>query len=616
MANAGLSDGFVFAPKPPAAPAANIRVSVPPYNKDVFKSGNETVMFNIPSGKRGQYLNTRMSYLTFELDVTVDADSPDNLPIIALDGGAHSFFHSLEVYNGSNLLEQIREYNTVYQILHDSGEIPDCSANGRSVAEGMQTQYVNGTVTTDDYRGGRLITPCVIGGENTGHHLSGNDLYVNSTTAAANITDGDSLTKDYEATAIKTRLVPDYDDLFTVGASLASGQYSATNHGAALLADKTKVVTYTFAIPIVSGILGVQMGKYIPVGALAADIRMELGLAPFTQAFKTIGNVTGTTLKMDPKSVFAAGEAGLSKYGISLKNFELQLEYVEVSSDVQMAIEASTGGQYVMSFDSYHDFQNTMPAGTGTITQLIGAKFSSIKTIYTAFRDQYMINNLAFPGITSRVNPYSVLPNRPEFKTNSLSAWSKNKYESGTGWQYMIGSTLYPPKPVASDQESFMEYVKSNHMVGNQTRQGLVDLTHWGISARRDDGGENSSGVPTHWQQYCMPGGAFLQAQNFESQSHKSHLTESGINTLAQTMYMVSKFPRRNKVGHLAYIDSTYAKGAVLLSNSNPATLTAGNNPITTAIPWVQTNQSLQVDHIIHYDGILIISNGVCSTRF
>lgn len=45
----GLSDGFVYAPKPPAAPAANIRVSVPPYNKSEYRNGGEVVMFNIPS---------------------------------------------------------------------------------------------------------------------------------------------------------------------------------------------------------------------------------------------------------------------------------------------------------------------------------------------------------------------------------------------------------------------------------------------------------------------------------------------------------------------------------------------------------------------------------------
>lgn len=104
MASAGLSDGFVYAPKPPAAPAANIRVSVPPYNKANFSQGNDTVMFYIPGGKRGQYLNTRQSYLKFEVEVKFDKGSETYVPIVALDGGAHSFFNSLEVYHGSNLL--------------------------------------------------------------------------------------------------------------------------------------------------------------------------------------------------------------------------------------------------------------------------------------------------------------------------------------------------------------------------------------------------------------------------------------------------------------------------------------------------------------------------------
>lgn len=95
-----------YAPKPPAAPAANIRVTVPSYNKDRFAAQNDTIMFNIPSGKRGQYMNPRMSYLTFDLEVECDMGSgiSNHKPILALDGGAHSLIQHLEVYHGSNLL--------------------------------------------------------------------------------------------------------------------------------------------------------------------------------------------------------------------------------------------------------------------------------------------------------------------------------------------------------------------------------------------------------------------------------------------------------------------------------------------------------------------------------
>ena len=75
---------------PAAAPAANIRVSLPQHNNDRFDYGNETIMFNIPCGNSGQYLNTRMSYLTFNLNVKLLVDN--DYPLVELDGGAHALF--------------------------------------------------------------------------------------------------------------------------------------------------------------------------------------------------------------------------------------------------------------------------------------------------------------------------------------------------------------------------------------------------------------------------------------------------------------------------------------------------------------------------------------------
>ena len=56
-----------------------------------------------------------------------------------------------------------------------------------------------------------------------------------------------------------------------------------------MVVDQT--VTYTFAIPIMSGIIGGGMGKYIPVGALQSDFRLEIGLSSRSQAFRAYGTV-------------------------------------------------------------------------------------------------------------------------------------------------------------------------------------------------------------------------------------------------------------------------------------------------------------------------------------
>jgi hypothetical protein len=90
-----------------------------------------------------------MSYLKFQLEVELKEDithgvwsrkdelTAKSVPIIALDGGAHALFTSLEVSHGSNVLEQIREYNALYQLLMDQGEDFDGYKGGRSLAEGV-----------------------------------------------------------------------------------------------------------------------------------------------------------------------------------------------------------------------------------------------------------------------------------------------------------------------------------------------------------------------------------------------------------------------------------------------------------------------------------------------
>ena len=44
-----------------------------------------------------------------------------------------------------------------------------------------------------------------------------------------------------------------------------------------------------------------------------------------------------------------------------------------------------------------------------------------------------------------------------------------------------------------------------------------------------------------------------------ESQSHKSHLAESGINTLAQTVYLGMRFPPMERFNDLQYVGDKLA---------------------------------------------------------
>jgi hypothetical protein len=654
MAAAGLSDGFVFAPKPAAAPAANIRVSLPPHNKDEFNRGNDTIMFNIPCGKRGQYLNTRMSYLKF--DVEMDYHGPDGindktLPIVGFDGGAHSLFSSLEVYHGTNLLEQIREYNALYSLLTDMGETSTNNAQSRTISEGRAMDG-NGDIITPFACSSSLLDEANSFREGTLNVLSSYPVAL--------------LTPDeFKPSVEKSVFSVQTPDQFNANASYFSLSHSATadaaddgnTHIGMVLRGDHKIVK-SYCIPLVSGIVGAQMGQYLPVGSLAADLRLELGLANFDQAFVMRGLFSGTdSLKKDNLSPgtlkvvnFHTGAAvGMNSDSsldwktitpISIKNVELQLEYVEVSADVQLAIEQTTGGQYIMSYDSFANFQNAVPRSATAFNQLIGAKFSSIKTAFTIFRDAYWQNNPRYKAVTSRVNPFSRKPpvKTPASKTLGTGVGGTryspidNRYQSGDGWQYMVGSTYYPAKRVTSNPESWMECVKAFHAVVAAFQPASINVYNWDVSARVLDKAADSTDTMT----ICEEEGKFFIAQNMESQSHKSHLAESGVNTLAQSLFLTARFPGGKTVvpsNQWAIIaNTTYG----LRQNKTPivfgenATITAeakaggANNAakVSDALTiqanqsYITTNQQLQLDHFIHYDGILIVANGIANTRF
>jgi hypothetical protein len=66
--------------------------------------------------------------------------------------------------------------------------------------------------------------------------------------------------------------------------------------------------------------------------------------------------------------------------------------------------------------------------------------------------------------------------------------------------------------------------------------------------------------------------GTYIIAADLESQPHKSKLSESGINTLSTNTYLIGQFP--------------------------------------------QTTKSINIQTFAHYDGILVIQNGLCSVQF
>jgi hypothetical protein len=135
----------VYQPKPSAVSSSKHRQNIPSYNKSSFNPG-EVIMLNIPTGRRGSFLNTRMSYLKFKVTNT----GTDVAHTIASDHNIASIFSRFELYHGSNLLEQVHEYGLLVNLWHDM-----C---GNSASFGSTGNLLEGhTAGTTNPRTGEVI---------------------------------------------------------------------------------------------------------------------------------------------------------------------------------------------------------------------------------------------------------------------------------------------------------------------------------------------------------------------------------------------------------------------------------------------------------------------------
>jgi hypothetical protein len=139
-----LSDSLVYAPKPSAVSSSKARWNQPSYNKSSFNPG-EVIMLNIPTGRRGSFLNTRMSYLKFRVTNT----GTDAGHTIAADFNIASIFSRFELYHGSNLLEQIHEYGLLVNLWHD--------LTGNAASHGTTMNLLEGQGVAASLRTGEAI---------------------------------------------------------------------------------------------------------------------------------------------------------------------------------------------------------------------------------------------------------------------------------------------------------------------------------------------------------------------------------------------------------------------------------------------------------------------------
>lgn len=233
-----LSQEFSYTPKPSSVNGRSFRVSVPSANGTSFTAG-QTLIFNIPCGRRNCVLDPTSSYIRYTIKSTAAAQTvttgaitnylvPGSTAVNAsygaglfLDHNAYSIFNTTTLYSGSNMLEYINNANILYSWILDTN-----------------FSYSNALTNSLNY-----------------------GLYVPDTNVL-DVRKGQLLANIVPATATAT----------STTTSIVNQQK-------------------TFCMPLLSGLLGIgSSGKMVPIFAINDVLRLEMLLENQTQAFAQIGS--------------------------------------------------------------------------------------------------------------------------------------------------------------------------------------------------------------------------------------------------------------------------------------------------------------------------------------
>lgn len=280
--------------------------------------------------------------------------------------------------------------------------------------------------------------------------------------------------------------------------SSSAGSFEGANETAVLarpqrlgveMADAGKE---TFYIPIVSGVIGQLADKYIPIGEMSADLRLEIYLYD--------ANIAGALL--GGSSTACAWEAS---------DFTYEAQIVEVDGSVQQEIDQSTLGYYRIHATSWGEYNTTVDAGVGSKSFLIPARYASLKNLLIVQQTQAISNGARTTcAITARDRGTMT---KYHFKIGSLQVPQTRVVVNATG------DTL--------GAEAFAELKKSMHNMGS-LNGGLINSTQYGKSA-----GTGASNVE------C---GSFLIGQELESFAHKNDVLTAGVNTLSSNVFFEATY--------------------------------------------------------------------------
>ena len=346
-----------YGSKVESAAAKSSRVNIAPNNGTGPYNLGDTLIINLPT-RSNLVLVPNESYLKFTLQ-PIKADGAATA--LRWDScGAHGLFQRIRIFHGSNLLQDIDNYNLLAKLLFDV-QVPTDAAYGKlNILAGTRSDLVL-TLPTN-------TAPATAGNTNVNIDAAINLAF--TTINAAKIS----------------------------AQQVNSGALILKSDGAFTLADTNTTAASTGINANVSclnlnGLLGTLSSQYFPLFACtSAPLRMEITLVDDIK--KCMNVVTASSFQ-----------------GGAITNVEYIGNFIELGDSAMSVVANSLQGaplQYVVS--DYRNYQFTSALTASAITQVsmaIPAKFSSLKSIFVSFRDKGGSGTLTFFPFSSVTNGLS-----------------------------------------------------------------------------------------------------------------------------------------------------------------------------------------------------------------
>jgi hypothetical protein len=654
MAESSFPKSLDFSPQPLSISARAYTAKCVPESSSTARP-NEIVRIRIPSGRAGSYLNNSKSFLSFNVvneskvagieDATVGL-----LPIeairdskLVLDGSAYAVLQTQEVYNSSNLLESIQNANVLYNILVDLQTSMGSRLTGSSIlgigATGVNSQMWNkyhgatqsGIINNESkYAFNEVVSRLgtiycglniLSASRDPGTGAEVNNVIVETEVQAGPAVDNDKAPFDAYPGPVYMDSV--YGPVGVLNTSpVFKGQVAALDAGACgvdgFISRLGPVIPYgqkqRFTLPLVSGVVGSLCCKLFPLHALNSDLMLHLTLASTNTAVCNNYIPTSFDPTRDATIGGLTGNDDLIAVAYRVEEIAFHANIVEVSAAAQAMLDQATGGQYVIPSCSYRNFTHTLGAGQSNNEFPVPARFTSIKSMIACQRPSASLDRPDRFSLTSRIKNHM------------------------TAIQYRVGSLLVPQEPIRMSNidpnisvprsgyapEAFCHLLEAvGQCVADRSLEcGMNDAiygaNHDGVDYNYGGPAGDPAGKPTDWVAQASVGTGVAQFDaagdlTADGQSDKRFYNRMAQGSRAGFCWGVDLESFNTAVCHGPMQSGTNTLGLNIMCRLYADRLTCESGAtVDTGTQIVATT----VDHFVLFDQVLVVSGGVCSTRF